>query len=402
MAMRPYINLSIGNLENLFETSKGDPQALEGLLAELTKRSTSRAKTLRAKVEQRLAEKYPAGNGSVAGKMGHAESEQHLLNTNVHAGDLAGALAFCANLARDSKDDIICDATALEFVDPVGLCLLAATCHRLAKAGKKLRLDNVPPTIEGYLARMDLFTACGIEYKENFTRHDRRTDLVEICTANEAAEIDRLARRVAIALVGVTPGFKPDAAPDEMTGYQPHDYLYIPLHYIFSELLENALTHAKRAGFKDARAWIAAQYYPTKDRIRLAVVDDGCGFLRSLNRHPKLTDKSHGAAIRLALMPRVTCNPDLEIFPDQTANQGLGLTVVRQIVAKSRGVLRVACGDALVELGPGTRDRSCAVQPWQGALLALEFKRDLLRQVHFSNIIQELSGKTVPQGLRFE
>jgi len=76
--------------------------------------------------------------------------------------------------------------------------------------------------------------------------------------------------------------------------------------------------------------------------------------------------------------------------------------VVRQIVAKSRGVLRVVSGDALVELGPGERDRSCAVQPWQGVVLALEFKRELLRKVNVGQIIQELRGKPAPGVLRFE
>ena len=139
------------------------------------------------------------------------------------------------------------DAAELQFVDPVGLCLLAATCHRLAAQGKRLRLENVSPAIAGYLARMDLFKACGIEYKENFTRHDRQTDLVEICVADKAAEGDLLANKIVTALVGATPGYDPHAAPDEMTGYQPQDYLYKPLHYLFSELLENALTHAAPA-----------------------------------------------------------------------------------------------------------------------------------------------------------
>ena len=46
--------------------------------------------------------------------------------------------------------DIVCDASGLQFVDPVGLCLLAAACHQLAKVGKKLSLENVPAAIVGY------------------------------------------------------------------------------------------------------------------------------------------------------------------------------------------------------------------------------------------------------------
>lgn len=311
-------------------------------------------------------------------------------------------MAFCNEISADTGDDIVCDASGLQFVDPVGLCLLAATCHQLANAGKKLRLENLSPAIVDYLARMDLFKACGIEYQENFTRYDRRTDLVEICVADKAAEGEQLAGKIVTALVGATPDYDPHAKPDEMTGYLPHDYLHLPLHYIFSELLENALTHAKRAGYKDARVWVAAQYYPGKDRIRLAVLDNGCGLLRSLERHPSLPEKSHAAAIQIAFEPRVTCNPDLEFRPNETANQGIGLTVVREIVGQGRGVLRLVSGDALLEQKGRLGSRAHPIGSWQGVVLALEFKRELLRQVNVGQIIHQLRGKPGPGGLRFE
>ncbi|MHB8255605.1 MAG: ATP-binding protein [Acidiferrobacter sp.] len=107
---------------------------------------------------------------------------------------------------------------------------------------------------------------------------------------------------------------------------------------IFSELLENALTHAKRACYRDARAWVAAQYYQKTDGIRLAVLDNGCEMLRSLESRPRLTRKTHAGAIQIAFEPRVTCNPDLEIHPNETVNQGIGLAVVREIVTQCRGV----------------------------------------------------------------
>lgn len=401
MTPRPYFKSTIEELEKLFEASIDDPLALRTLLEELANRSTSRAKKLRAAVEKQLAGRPVAPVPASSAKVVASKVAQHRLSTYVHARNLHEAMAFCGEIGADSGNDIVCDAAELQFVDPVGLCLLAATCHQLAKAGKKLRLENVSPAIVDYLARMDLFKACGIEYREKFTRHDRQTELVEICVADKAAEGELLASKIVTALVGMTPDYDPHAEPDEMTGYQPQDYLLKPLHYLFSELLENALTHAKRAGYKDARAWVAAQYYPGNDRIRLAVVDNGCGFLRSLEKHPRLSAKSHEAAIRIAFEPRVTCNPDLDIRSQETANQGVGLTVIREIVVRGKGVMRLVSGDTLLELAVG-REKTCSVTPWQGALLALEFKRDLLRQVNLGQIIQELRRKPGPGGLRFE
>ncbi len=107
----------------------------------------------------------------------------------------------------------------------------------------------------------------------------------------------------------------------------------------------------------------------------MAVVDNGCGFLSSLSRHPRLVASNDAAAVRLALEPRVTCNPDLEIRPEETANQGVGLTVVRWIVAEGRGVMQIASGDAVLELA-GVR-------------------------VNVGHIIHELRGGAGPGGARF-
>lgn len=402
MARRPYSNSPIQELEKRFEVSKEDPEILRTLLEELVNRSTSRAKKLRAAVEKQLAGCPVTPVSASFAKAVTSTILQHRLSTVVHARNLPEVMAFCSKIGADSGNDIICDAAGLQFVDPVGLCLLAATCHHLAKAGKRLRLENVPPTIVDYLARMDLFKACDIEYREKFRRRDRRSDLVEICVADKAEEAEQLASKIVTTLVGGTPGYDPHAEPDEMTGYLPHEYLHKPLHYIFSELLENALTHAKRAGYKDARTWVAAQYYRRNDRIRLAVLDNGCGLLRSLEKHPSLPEKSHAAAIQIAFEPRVTCNPDLEIRPHETANQGVGLTVVREIVVRGRGVLRLVSGDALVEQKGGSRSRTHAISFWQGVALALDFKRELLLGVNVGDIIQELRSEPGPSGLRFE
>lgn len=401
MSPRPYIKASIDELEKLFEASKDDSKALQTLLEELSSRSTKRAKKLRAEVEKQLAGSQAAPTTAAAMTVA-TKTAQYRLTPFVHAHNFSEVIVFCGKISADSRTDIVCDASDLQFVDPVGLCLLAATCHQLARAGKKLRLENVRPAIVDYLARMDLFKACGIEYKENFTRYDRRSDLVEICVADKAAEGEQLASKIATTLVGAMPDYDPNAKPDEMTGFLPHEHLHVPLHYIFSELLENALTHAKRAGYRDARVWVAAQYYPEKDRIRLAVVDNGCGLLRSLARHSSLPEQSHAAAIALAFEPRVTCNPDLEIRPNETVNQGIGLTVIRGIVARGSGVMRLVSGDALVEQRGASQPGTRRISPWQGVVLALEFKRELLRQVNVGQIIQELRSRPGPSGLRFE
>ncbi len=325
----------------------------------------------------------------------------HPLPRYVYDGSLRPALRFCADVSGDKAEVVVCDAANLTFVDPAGLCLLVAVCHSLSARGKSLRIINISDSMKGFLSRMDLFKACGIHYDEKFNRHDRSADLVEVCVLDNARSVDEVARKVSYALVGRMPDFDPSAPPDEMTGYQPHDHLYIPLEYVFVELLENALTHGKRAGRSDALAWVAAQYYSSRDLIRLAVLDNGCGFLASLQSHSALVEKSHLAATRLALQPRVTCNPDFYVASQETANQGVGLTVVKEIVSRGGGVMRLVTGNSLLELKAGDRESHQVTPTWGGVLLAIELERKQLRQLNLSTVIQSLIDESAG-GLRFE
>ncbi len=326
---------------------------------------------------------------------------KHIIPSFLWAADLNGALAFCNEVVANANNPVVCDASHLKFVDPAGLCLLAVTCNKLSITGKRLELLNVPKEILGYLARMDLFKACGIEFAENFVRHDKASDLVEISRVESRATIELLADKIAFALAGRTPDFDPNAKPDEMSGYLPHEHVSHPLRYIFSELLENSLTHGAVPGYRGTNAWVAAQYYPKKDIIRLAVIDDGCGFLGSLIKHHKLPEKTHEAATRLALLPRITRNPDYYLRPQDTANQGFGLTVVKEVVLNSRGSMQIISGDCRLRL-TANREYAHPASGWGGVILALELSRKYLRQLKIHEIVQKLIEREQKIALRFE
>lgn len=95
---------------------------------------------------------------------------------------------------------------------------------------------------------------------------------------------------------------------------------------------------------------MAAQYYKdvqTGGRVQVAVVDNGCGFLATLLNHPALPEKTHDAAIRTALRPKVSCNRDMGPF-GESVNEGVGLTTTVRISKATGGAVHIVSGDALL------------------------------------------------------
>jgi len=310
------------------------------------------------------------------------------------------AIAVCQAI-RDAEGDVMIDAGGLKFVDPFGLTLLGVSFDGLKVWGQRVAVRGLSADLGGYLKRMDLFA--GVELCDcappAMRRHNRQDTLVELTCITDRYAASDAATRLASALVGAVPGINPEEAPDEMTGLTQADRLSIPIQYVLSELLENALTHARRAGHQGSRVWVAGQYYPSNDLVRLAVTDDGCGFLETLRGHPELRRETHHAAILTAMRPRVSCNRDLGVR-GETINEGVGLTTVARIAQNAGGRALIVSGDAYSDPAKAGGQLPAGAS-WRGVAISLELRRDRLGGVRVGDLLPVLEGVPVIP-LRFE
>lgn len=308
-------------------------------------------------------------------------------------------IAVCQAI-QDEESDVVIDAARLRFVDPFGLTLLGATFQELQGWGQRVVVHRVSADVGSYLQRMDLFRGVDLQgFTPAGQRWDRRDSLVELTCIDDHTAASDAAGRLANALVGAVPGIDLNEEPDDMSGQTEATRLGSPIKYVLSELLENALTHARRAGYKGARVWIAGQYYQRSNLFRLAVTDNGCGFLRTLSDHADLRRQTHREAILTAMKPRVSCNRDLGIRTD-TVNEGVGLTTVLRIARAADGRVLIVSGDAYHN--PATAGGSLTAGTfWQGVSVALELRRVKLETVRIGRLLPTLENMPrVP--IRFE
>jgi hypothetical protein len=161
----------------------------------------------------------------------------------------------------------------------------------------------------------------------------------------------------------------------------------------FGEILSNAVDHGKKRGFEFCQAHIAAQYYKKTNILVVAIVDNGCGLLETLNSNAAMnSDFTHKKALEIALLPRVSCNRDGEYGLD-TKNQSIGLTVSTEMALRACGEFTIFSGNALVRRSFSSANLT--FQPlshWNGVGVILEFDRRCLPDLAKSEIIQNLPG----------
>jgi hypothetical protein len=93
--------------------------------------------------------------------------------------------------------------------------------------------------------------------------------------------------------------------------------------------------------------WFSAQFWPTKNRVEIAILDEGIGIEKSLKSNKKLNIKSEKDALLLSLEPGIT-RSRLTRFDrdDPYANSGFGLYMTSRI-CKDGGDFAV-CGKSKI------------------------------------------------------
>lgn len=296
---------------------------------------------------------------------------------------------------RQSDGDIVLNGQDVQFIDPLGIAVLGALLEPI-RAERRCRIEWLNVNVGTYIDRMDLISRCEIEgvISNCGVRHDRKDRLAELRCVRNAHEVDQAADSLATAIAGKLTPANPDESIDMETGRNKFDDFRYPLAYVLRELLLNSLTHARKEGRGDAAVWVAAQHYTPESEVQLAVVDNGCGILSTLQNSPAVKSKTHADAIHAALEPFVTCNPDIGL-PGGTANQGVGLTTTRRIANAARGTLLIATGDTATRALSAHHLTDIGLGPtgfWPGVAIQATFRRSDLPAINIPSLLPKIAS----------
>lgn len=132
------------------------------------------------------------------------------------------------------------------------------------------------------------------------------------------------------------------------------------LSYCFYEILDNVLIHSgKKTGT------VIMHYDPSKSSVRILVVDDGMGILRSLSENEAYKDLSESEAIRLCLKNKVT------------DGKGMGYGLYSTIcLIKNAGIqMEIHSGQHILHTD-GDKETIFDAPLWQGTIVYFELHTD--------------------------
>lgn len=279
-----------------------------------------------------------------------------------------GLLSFLALLDDGgSAESIILDFTVLRRVSPAGLVVLTARIDRWHREGRRVFVDGLHDcAILAYLQRMDVLKACGIEMPEPFKRHDGKGKFVPVRMIDH--RVNEMGSEMALC---VAPGGDDWGHP--LAG--PYDFVW----YVLTEMANNVRQHSGGRGF------VAAQVGGGEGLVRLAIADNGRGIRQSLCEagFPWTTGMDDTQAILKALEPKISSK-------GSPTNEGVGLTLTRQLAGIADAWLLIVSGQGLVRLNPSDRDGLISgtlpdAKAFPGTIVALTFRQD--RVMDFAKLL---------------
>jgi hypothetical protein len=262
-------------------------------------------------------------------------------------------------------ESVVLDLRTVEFVEPAGLCGLAALLEYLTPRCEEVNLALAGRDVPAYLERMDFFRLFGGRVRTNVDvasleerrRHNPGT-LQELINFHTEQEIPEIIERISEIL--------------ENQGYRLKER--VAICSVLSEVCANAAEH----GASSFGAYAAVQAYhhivsgPRRrgEEVLIAIADGGVGVRETLSRNPKYAEHTttDNDALRLALEMGVSGTGEI--------GRGGGLALVARIAAGVGGSLSLRSGTGRVTVYED-RKNSRNVPRFPGTFVRVSLPRTL-------------------------
>lgn len=255
---------------------------------------------------------------------------------------------FCVylNSFPEEIDDFVFDFDDVGNVEPFGMLLIGAKIRQFREKRSNSNFTAINYSNNDYAAHMGFYKSLGLDYGKapgeakgsNTYLPVTKLDVSEIreeSRSNIEHIVDTVERRAeAIATV---------LSCDNLDVKEV-------LTYSIREIMRNVIEHSEAESI-----WYAGQYWPKKDKVEIAILDEGIGIHTSLRKNRKLKFQTTSEALYLAIEPGIS-GKDIKAEMKRDGvygNSGYGLFMTSRI-CEDGGDYVIGCGEKVLGINKKT------------------------------------------------
>jgi len=249
---------------------------------------------------------------------------------------------FCKFLDQvEETDRYTFDFHSLSTVEPFGMLLVGAKIRQFMNRFPTAEYFDINFKHHTYAANMGFFKSIYQEYGKDPGELPGNSNYIPITKI----DISKLHKESRSKREHVVDTVERESALLAHVLAKKNRQLQEILTYAIREILRNTVEHSE-----SDYIWFAGQYWPTKDRVEIAILDEGIGIKKSLKSNPRLKIKSDEDALFLAVEPGITRKRPTRFDQDDPyANTGFGLFLTSRI-CQSGGDFVLCSGSKILAL----------------------------------------------------
>ena len=212
--------------------------------------------------------------------------------------NLESSLNFCKSIDKYSGEDkYIYDYKNMGNVEPFGALVIGSKIRRFIDENHNAEREHINFESKGYAANIGFFYSVRKEYGKIPDLLKGNNNFIPIkkinigdsyleCFNNNIEIYEYIEKEVAGHLADVLS--------------RNNDNLKKCLTYCITEVVRNIYEHSK-----SKELWYCGQYWPMRDLVEVAIIDEGVGIFNTLSRNKKLVVSDDEEALAFALSPGI-------------------------------------------------------------------------------------------------
>lgn len=190
-------------------------------------------------------------------------------------------------------------------------------------------LGDIPPDVEQYASRMDLYKLIGVAHRESFARHMSDDRFVPLRRITDYEDVNAIAA---------------DLTNVVMRRLTVDESVRNAVDFSFGEILDNIVQHSG----SPIGGVAAAQYYPNKHYLELCVSDSGRGIPSTMASNCAYRSLTSSQLMAKAFEEGCGERVGAEFLGQDGAGMGMGLTIAERFVRKCGGIMWVVSSNEAV------------------------------------------------------
>lgn len=289
------------------------------------------------------------------------------------------------------SDKYTLDFSGMSWIEPFPMLHVASAIGTAIHSKSSSTFTATGISGDSYAAYMGFFRHCGINVGPETGAVQNSANYLPI-TSLEIAELRHEATENNVPIGNIIERHAGDIAKTLIrTNY---GNLWGTLQYAIREIIRNVAEHSH-----SARVLYCGQYWPKKNEVEVAILDEGVGIASSLKDNPHLKIVEDVEALRLSVLPGISgkswAGADID-HSNEWSNSGFGLYVVSEL-CKRGGELDIVSGDAALCIKKDLRKpiSSCHA----GTALKIKIDTENLRSIAAALSLIVSKGERIAQSI---